>query len=93
MYIKEGVYTENVTIGKRLWNVTMYGDGMNKTIITNNLNVVDRTPTFISGTLSKNLNHHIFHFVCFIYLEQCDNEFIYVIGDIVQLQLQKVEGS
>lgn len=53
IYIKEGMYMENATIGKRLWNVTMYGDGMNKTIISNNLNVVDKTPTFLSGTLSK----------------------------------------
>lgn len=53
IYIKEGVYTENATIGNRLWNVTMYGDGMNKTVITNNLNIVDGTPTFNSGTLSK----------------------------------------
>ncbi|OMO86403.1 Pectinesterase, catalytic [Corchorus olitorius] len=50
IYIKEGVYLENVKIDKDYWNVMIYGDGMNKTIVSGSLNKVDGTPTFSSGT-------------------------------------------
>ncbi|KAE8675991.1 putative Pectinmethylesterase inhibitor 2 precursor [Hibiscus syriacus] len=51
IYVKEGVYLENVTIDKDYWNVMIYGDGMYKSIISGSLNKVDGTPTFWSGTL------------------------------------------
>ncbi|KAK8550371.1 hypothetical protein V6N12_039084 [Hibiscus sabdariffa] len=51
IHVKEGVYLENVTFSKDYWNVMIYGDGMNKTIISGSLNIVDGTPTFWSGTL------------------------------------------
>ncbi|KAK6273759.1 hypothetical protein POUND7_010842 [Theobroma cacao] len=50
IYIKEGVYLENVKIDKDCWNVMVYGDGMYKTIVSGSLNKVDGTPTFSSGT-------------------------------------------
>lgn len=53
IYVKEGIYVENVKIEKQQWNVMMYGDGMNKTIISGSLNNVDGVTTFLSGTLSK----------------------------------------
>ncbi|KAE8714062.1 hypothetical protein F3Y22_tig00110201pilonHSYRG00172 [Hibiscus syriacus] len=51
IYVKEGVYLENVTIDKDYWNLTIYGDGMYKTIISGSLNKVHGTPTFWSGSL------------------------------------------
>jgi pectinesterase len=53
IYVKEGIYVENVKIEKQQWNFMMYGDGMNKTIISGSLNNVDGVTTFLSGTLSK----------------------------------------
>ncbi|XP_022731093.1 pectinesterase 3-like [Durio zibethinus] len=50
IYVKEGVYLENVKIDKDYWNVMIYGDGMYKTIVSGSLNKVDGTPTFSSGT-------------------------------------------
>lgn len=53
VYVKEGVYEENVNIKKDFWNVMFYGDGMNKTIVSGSLNNVDGTPTFFTATFSK----------------------------------------
>lgn len=39
IYVKKGVYKENVEVEKNKWNVTMIGDGMNSTIVTGKLNV------------------------------------------------------
>uniref|UniRef100_A0A0E0AW36 Pectinesterase n=1 Tax=Oryza glumipatula TaxID=40148 RepID=A0A0E0AW36_9ORYZ len=46
IYVKEGVYEEYVTITKKMANVTMYGDGSKKTIITGNRNFVDGLTTY-----------------------------------------------
>ncbi|XP_059638024.1 pectinesterase 3-like [Cornus florida] len=50
IYVKEGVYVENVVVGKDMWNVMVYGDGMNRTIVSGSLNHVDGVPTFNTGT-------------------------------------------
>ncbi|WOL09395.1 hypothetical protein Cni_G18148 [Canna indica] len=52
VYVKKGVYKENVKVEKKLWNVMMVGDGKKATIITGSLNVVDGTPTFQTATLA-----------------------------------------
>ncbi|XP_062209291.1 pectinesterase-like [Phragmites australis] len=51
IYVKEGVYDETVNITNRMANVTMYGDGSRKSIVTGSKNVLDgirmwRTATF-----------------------------------------------
>ncbi|XVF35218.1 hypothetical protein REPUB_Repub18cG0126500 [Reevesia pubescens] len=51
IYVKKGIYLENVKIDKNNWNVMIYGDGMYKTTVSGNLSKVDGTPTFSSGTL------------------------------------------
>lgn len=53
IYVKKGVYYENVMVQKTQWNVMMIGDGMNETIVSGSLNVVDGTPTFSSATFGK----------------------------------------
>uniref|UniRef100_A0A7C9AVP5 Pectinesterase n=1 Tax=Opuntia streptacantha TaxID=393608 RepID=A0A7C9AVP5_OPUST len=52
IYVKTGVYEENVVISKNVWNVMMYGDGMDKSVVSGNLNFVDGTPTFSTATVA-----------------------------------------
>lgn len=51
IYVKAGTYKENIEIGKSKTNVMLTGDGMDKTIITGSLNVVDGSTTFKSATV------------------------------------------
>lgn len=50
IYVKKGIYYENVRVEKTQWNVMIIGDGMNVTIVSASLNFVDGTPTFSSAT-------------------------------------------
>ncbi|KAL7147544.1 hypothetical protein ABFS83_06G114400 [Erythranthe nasuta] len=52
IYVKKGVYVENVVVEKSKWNVMMVGDGKNATVVSGSLNVVDGTPTFQSATFA-----------------------------------------
>ncbi|URE35720.1 pectinesterase [Musa troglodytarum] len=50
MYVKEGVYNEYMEVDVHAWNLTMYGDGPDKTIVTGSKNYVDGVRTFKSAT-------------------------------------------
>ncbi|GAB4830933.1 hypothetical protein Ancab_004961 [Ancistrocladus abbreviatus] len=52
IHVKKGVYKENVQIGKNMKNVMLVGDGMDLTVITGSLNVVDGSTTFNSATIA-----------------------------------------
>ncbi|XP_073005446.1 pectinesterase-like [Typha latifolia] len=52
IYVKKGVYKENVSLGKKKTNVMIVGDGMDSTVISGSLNVVDGSTTFNSATLA-----------------------------------------
>ncbi|XP_010558236.1 PREDICTED: probable pectinesterase/pectinesterase inhibitor 46 [Tarenaya hassleriana] len=52
IYVKEGVYVENVKVENSKWNVVMVGDGQDKTIVSFGLNFVDGTPTFQTATFA-----------------------------------------
>ncbi|XP_057436874.1 pectinesterase-like [Lotus japonicus] len=52
IYVKKGTYKENIEIGKKKTNVMLTGDGMDATIITGNLNVIDGSTTFKSATVA-----------------------------------------
>ncbi|KAK4483721.1 hypothetical protein RD792_010923 [Penstemon davidsonii] len=52
IYVKEGVYEENVIVTKKKVNVTIYGDGSQKSIITGSKNYVDGVPTFQTATFA-----------------------------------------
>ena len=58
IYVKEGVYEEYVTVTKKMVNVTMYGDGSQKTIVTGNKNNVDGVRTFQTATFGMFTNKH-----------------------------------
>lgn len=53
IYVKEGVYEETVNVQKRMVNVTMYGDGSSKTIITGRKNTVDGIRMWLTATVCK----------------------------------------
>ncbi|RWW06035.1 hypothetical protein BHE74_00006448 [Ensete ventricosum] len=52
IYIKEGVYEEQVQVNRSLTNVMMIGDGTSKTKITGSLNYIDGTATFKTATVA-----------------------------------------
>ncbi|XP_020091999.1 pectinesterase-like [Ananas comosus] len=52
IYVKKGVYKENVNIGKTKKNVMIVGDGKSATVITGSRNVIDGSTTFNSATLA-----------------------------------------
>ncbi|XAR65617.1 rRNA N-glycosylase [Bertholletia excelsa] len=52
IYVKKGIYKENVEIGKKKKNLMLVGDGMDSTIITGSLNYVDGTTTFKTATVA-----------------------------------------
>ncbi|PIA43274.1 hypothetical protein AQUCO_02000600v1 [Aquilegia coerulea] len=52
IYVKRGVYKENVDIKKKKWNLMIVGDGMGVTVISSNRNVMDGWTTFRSATFA-----------------------------------------
>ncbi|KAL1828978.1 hypothetical protein ACET3Z_007390 [Daucus carota] len=52
IYVKKGVYKENVEIKKRFKNLMLFGDGIDATIVTGNKNNADGFTTFRSATFA-----------------------------------------
>ncbi|KAM7512100.1 hypothetical protein LguiB_010975 [Lonicera macranthoides] len=52
IYVKRGVYKENVEIGTKLKNIMLVGDGIGKTIITGSRSVDGGSTTFKSATVA-----------------------------------------
>ncbi|OEL26470.1 Pectinesterase 2.2 [Dichanthelium oligosanthes] len=52
IYVKKGVYKENVEVGKKKRELMIVGDGMDATVITGSRNVIDGATTFNSATLA-----------------------------------------
>jgi pectinesterase len=53
IYVKKGVYKENIEVGKKKRELMIIGDGMDATVITGSRNVVDGASTFNSATLGE----------------------------------------
>ena len=47
IFVKAGIYEETVHVTKKMVNLTIYGDGSQKTIVTGNKNYVDGVPTYL----------------------------------------------
>jgi len=56
IYVKAGVYKENVVIKKSIKDVMVIGDGIDSTIVTGSRNVKDGTTTFRSATFAVSGN-------------------------------------
>ncbi|KAA8529027.1 hypothetical protein F0562_033485 [Nyssa sinensis] len=52
IYVKKGVYKENVEIKRSMKNLMFIGDGIDATIVTGNKNVQDGSTTFRSATFA-----------------------------------------
>uniref|UniRef100_R7W7H2 Pectinesterase n=1 Tax=Aegilops tauschii TaxID=37682 RepID=R7W7H2_AEGTA len=52
IYVKKGVYKENLAVWKKKRELMIVGDGMDATVITGSRNVVDGATTFNSATLA-----------------------------------------
>ncbi|KAK9102909.1 hypothetical protein Sjap_020163 [Stephania japonica] len=54
IYVKAGVYSENVVVDKKVKNVMLMGDGKGKTVITGSRSVQGGSTTFNSATVAVN---------------------------------------
>lgn len=62
IYVTSGVYEENVVIAKNKRYLMMIGDGINRTVVTGNRNVVDGWTTFNSATFGMSIRDNVlFH--------------------------------
>ncbi|CAA7395000.1 unnamed protein product [Spirodela intermedia] len=52
IYVKTGLYYENVEINRNKWNIVLVGDGIGATIISGSRNFVDGWTTFRTATLA-----------------------------------------
>ncbi|KAL3501919.1 hypothetical protein ACH5RR_036368 [Cinchona calisaya] len=52
IYVKKGVYKENVEVTKTMKNIKIVGDGIDATIVTGSKNVQDGSTTFRSATFA-----------------------------------------
>ncbi|CAD6265311.1 unnamed protein product [Miscanthus lutarioriparius] len=59
IYVKQGVYEEYVTITRAMENVTMYGDGAMKTVITGSRNFADGLTTYKTATFSTRARRRV----------------------------------
>jgi pectinesterase inhibitor-like protein len=55
IYVKEGVYDETVNVSRRMANVTMYGDGSKKSIVTGAKSVLDGIRMWRTATFGKHI--------------------------------------
>ncbi|CAH9077065.1 unnamed protein product [Cuscuta europaea] len=52
IFVKEGIYEENVVVTKKMVNLTIYGVGSKKTIVTGSKNYVDGVSTYQTATFA-----------------------------------------
>ena len=52
IHVKVGKYLENIILDKSKWNVMIYGDGKDKSIVSGSLNFIDGTPTLATATFA-----------------------------------------
>uniref|UniRef100_A0A7C9ATM5 Pectinesterase n=1 Tax=Opuntia streptacantha TaxID=393608 RepID=A0A7C9ATM5_OPUST len=50
IYVKKGIYNENVVVTNKMKNLMLIGDGIDATVVTSNKNVQDGSTTYRSAT-------------------------------------------
>jgi hypothetical protein len=58
IYVKEGVYDETVNVTSRMANITMYGDGSKKSIVTGSKNIADGVRMWKTATFGTVRHRH-----------------------------------
>lgn len=56
IYVKRGVYKENIDLKKKKTNIMLMGDGMGATVVTGNRNFMQGWTTFRTATVGKHIN-------------------------------------
>ncbi|KAK6944612.1 Pectinesterase inhibitor domain [Dillenia turbinata] len=72
IYVKRGIYLENVEIKKKKWNLMLIGDGMDVTIISGNRSFIDGWTTFRSATFGMILLSCNLFGALYLILTGCD---------------------
>lgn len=67
IYVKAGVYKENVEIKKSMKNLMFIGDGMDVTIVTGSRNVQDGSTTFRSATFGEFIKYIGIKYIIFFF--------------------------
>ncbi|GAB4838066.1 hypothetical protein Ancab_027596 [Ancistrocladus abbreviatus] len=52
IFVKQGIYEEYVTVTKEMANITIYGEGSQKSVVTGNKNFVDGVQTYQTATFA-----------------------------------------
>lgn len=60
VHVKEGRYVENIDLDKNTWNVFIFGDGKDKTVVVGSRNFMDGTPTFETATFGNQFTYNFF---------------------------------
>lgn len=66
IYVKKGVYHENIDMKKKKTNIMLIGDGMGATVVTGSRNFMQGWTTFRTPTVGKSivkLQFHIFYII------------------------------
>lgn len=67
IYVKKGVYNENVELKKKKMNIMLVGDGMGKTVVSSNRNFLQGWTTFRTATFGKCCHMYFFFFFFFCF--------------------------
>lgn len=62
IYVKKGVYHENIDMKKKKTNIMLVGDGIGKTVITGNRNFMQGWTTFRTATVGIYNSSYIFFY-------------------------------
>jgi pectinesterase inhibitor-like protein len=95
IYIKEGVYDETVNVTNGMSNITMYGDGAKKSIITGSKNVADGVRMWRTASLGEHTSFLTAH-RCNKFLAKHRSMLAAVDGDrfmAVKLGIQNTAGD
>ncbi|KAF2288273.1 hypothetical protein GH714_005761 [Hevea brasiliensis] len=75
IYVKQGVYRENIDMKKKKTNIMLVGDGIGKTVVTGNRNFMQGWTTFRTATVGEYLKNYMLE--CYFYEIQANMTFLF----------------